>query len=314
MKLNEYLFVDGARIDSYFEQISEPVKYDKVPIWKLAFGLGGPKVESTQNRTGRQYTRHEKISEIVRFVKQNGSPEFVLSSFIAQKAFLPPKIAKLKFFAGLSIWICRNNYSSGFAYLIEDFRKEDDEGKEWSGGTALQMLFSEFGGRMEEEMQKTVKSNKGLKEWHIELDKPLPPPSDYQGRIDLIDSLCKKLRISNEEIVIDNLHNVDDYCSGKASSGKYKFQIQLIGESYVFKKSAWNQMIVNRDFSREAAYLFATNPIELLSLWGAKIAEERKIDVLYRIRHTLIENSVSEGQDALIGYPIVIASTPSSLV
>ncbi len=31
MALVEYLYVDDKRLDSYFEQISSPVTYDKVP-------------------------------------------------------------------------------------------------------------------------------------------------------------------------------------------------------------------------------------------------------------------------------------------
>jgi hypothetical protein len=40
--LTEYLYCDEHSLDSYFEQISHPVAYDKVPVWKAALSLTGP--------------------------------------------------------------------------------------------------------------------------------------------------------------------------------------------------------------------------------------------------------------------------------
>jgi hypothetical protein len=68
--LVEYLYVDQRRLDSYFEQISSPVAYDKVPQWKIALGLGGPSVEGNQERPGRPFTTHEKLVAVLEYLRR----------------------------------------------------------------------------------------------------------------------------------------------------------------------------------------------------------------------------------------------------
>ena len=41
MTLVDYLYVDEDRLDSYIEQFSSPVVYDKIPAWKCPLGLRG---------------------------------------------------------------------------------------------------------------------------------------------------------------------------------------------------------------------------------------------------------------------------------
>jgi hypothetical protein len=41
--LSEYLYIDRKRLEMYFEQMSSPVTYDKVSVWKVALGLLVPK-------------------------------------------------------------------------------------------------------------------------------------------------------------------------------------------------------------------------------------------------------------------------------
>ena len=43
MSLIEYVYVDEKRLDAYFEQISSPVTYDKVPEWNADISITGPK-------------------------------------------------------------------------------------------------------------------------------------------------------------------------------------------------------------------------------------------------------------------------------
>jgi hypothetical protein len=59
--LRDYLYVDEKRLNSYVNQIGSPVTYDKVPVWKVIFGMTGPQVEGEQRRDGRQRTPEEKI-------------------------------------------------------------------------------------------------------------------------------------------------------------------------------------------------------------------------------------------------------------
>jgi hypothetical protein len=62
MTFAEYIYIDKRRLNSYFEQISPPVKYDKVSAWSIEVGLTGPKGQGTQARMGRPFTEHEKIT------------------------------------------------------------------------------------------------------------------------------------------------------------------------------------------------------------------------------------------------------------
>jgi hypothetical protein len=70
--LTEYLYVDEQRLNSCFEQVSDPVAYDKVPVWKAGLGLTGPKVEGTQDRPGRPHTTHEKLLRFIDYLIKNG--------------------------------------------------------------------------------------------------------------------------------------------------------------------------------------------------------------------------------------------------
>jgi hypothetical protein len=72
MMLREYIYMDEWRLNSYFEQLSVPVAYDKVSTWKVALGLTGPKAEATQSRTGRPFTTHEKVDKFLKAIKDAG--------------------------------------------------------------------------------------------------------------------------------------------------------------------------------------------------------------------------------------------------
>jgi hypothetical protein len=61
MALVEYLYVDDKRLDSYFEQISSPVTYDKVPEWNAEIGLTGPKGGGKQVRFARPFTTPKRF-------------------------------------------------------------------------------------------------------------------------------------------------------------------------------------------------------------------------------------------------------------
>src|ERR1039457_2516108 len=63
--LLDYLYFDMPRIERYFQQLSAPVRYDKVPEWKVALGLTGVSVESSQSRPGRDFSIQEKIDKVL---------------------------------------------------------------------------------------------------------------------------------------------------------------------------------------------------------------------------------------------------------
>lgn len=67
----EYIYIDERRLNAYFEQFSDPTKYDRVPVWKVVLGLTGPKAEGTQIRPGREYTKEEKIQLLYDHLNKN---------------------------------------------------------------------------------------------------------------------------------------------------------------------------------------------------------------------------------------------------
>jgi hypothetical protein len=153
-QLNEYLYVDAVRLESYFLQISEPVKLQKLPSWKVAFGMTGPQVEATQSRIERQFSTHEKIRAVFQYLwdgrmlsrwrpgysvcRATGHEDalaerkvaFVLETCRARRVVLPaPSDAPSS--APISMWIAvpdsEPRDSAAYAILLEHFRKDDFE-------------------------------------------------------------------------------------------------------------------------------------------------------------------------------------------
>lgn len=144
--LVEYLYVDEIRLNSYFEQISEPIAYDKVPIWKAVIGLTSLKTEATQSRPGRPFTRHEKYLKLISYLENNNllkkepndffsepGPHFVSSNRMVRKIIIPAK-SHTNRISDLNIWVYsivekeynKDNTSPFILFLIEDFKCHDD--------------------------------------------------------------------------------------------------------------------------------------------------------------------------------------------
>jgi hypothetical protein len=107
----EYLHIDNRRIDSYFEQISDPIKYDKVPVWKIGMKLTGPSAEGSQIRPGRSYTIHEKIDAIVEhlykkhLIDEKSMSVFNLEKRTATQVLIPVKKEKFGRSSLIHVWI-----------------------------------------------------------------------------------------------------------------------------------------------------------------------------------------------------------------
>jgi len=235
---------------------------------------------------------------------------FDLMTFMARRAFLPASSWKRGGFKGLALWICRSTKKSGFTYLIEDFRRDDQDPQAWSGNTALSMLFEV----VSKEMKKTGVTLEGIAkagdEWSFSVD------GDFHSRLQGEDVLTDIFKAGGVPIKGSVFIRT---CSKLESSGCYtggasnmRFRVDISVDDAEPDKS---RVHVRRDTFVEVCARFATTPHELLTEWGAEVGPERQIDTLYRIRHTMIEASTSgRGQGAVIGYPIVIAESPSPLI
>src|SRR5688500_804445 len=70
MELKEYIFIDERRLQTYFEQISDPVKYVKVPSWKASISITGPSAEGSQTLANRNFTKYEKINTVLHHISK----------------------------------------------------------------------------------------------------------------------------------------------------------------------------------------------------------------------------------------------------
>ena len=162
--LTEYLFLDQPRIERYFQQLSAPVQYDKLPVWKVALGLTGLNVEGTQSRPGREFSFNEKLQKVIDHMQSENllsenrpslynredhdSPEkpFVIETLLARRARIEREGR------ALNIWVSlhpdepssNDRFPSGALYLIEDFRGDDEYTNMFSGYSSLWLLAEEL--------------------------------------------------------------------------------------------------------------------------------------------------------------------------
>jgi hypothetical protein len=157
MALVEYLYVDEERLDTYFEQISSPVTYDKVPMWNAEIGLIGPKAGGTQQRFARPFTVHEKISKLTKYLEDEGlvgygrageqdakvatedRKLFRIETCRAKRVFIPPDHGQPPEVGALNVWISavpltkaikeKTVFAPGNLYLLEDDRRRNDQPK-----------------------------------------------------------------------------------------------------------------------------------------------------------------------------------------
>jgi hypothetical protein len=123
MSLVEYLYVDEKRLDSYFEQISSPVAYDKVPVWKAGLSVTTLGADATQSRFPRPFTTYEKIAKVKEYLESNDLVgtlshlrssrfrdfEFYAGGFLATRAFVPAKAELSDVFPGVTLWVASFN-------------------------------------------------------------------------------------------------------------------------------------------------------------------------------------------------------------
>jgi len=85
MDIQELLYFDQKRLDTYFVQVSSPVTYDKVPVWETGLSITGPTAKGTQARQARPPTTFEKIATVKQHLEKqelvmNGRPSDRLGS------------------------------------------------------------------------------------------------------------------------------------------------------------------------------------------------------------------------------------------
>lgn len=143
MKLAEYIYVDKVRVNSYFEQISPPVKYDTIPEWSVEFSITGPKGQGKQSRSGRQFTEHEMITMLVSKLRADSGGHFpnVMDSvkrstksdwtgFALETVTARRVILHDANFGDIAVWVCEATMEYSvtgqplWRFLIEDYPRK----------------------------------------------------------------------------------------------------------------------------------------------------------------------------------------------
>jgi hypothetical protein len=218
--------------------------------------------------------------------------------------FLPPSLSKKGGFAGLGIWVCWRPPAQNYFFLVEDFPRKDEPARGWSGNTVFSFLLQELGEQLK---VVGIGMNLGTQEsWKFEV------PEDKYSVLQQDDSLADDLRAGGVPLEDDLVITT---CGQRANGGRYtacsgsrRYDIYTRSVGSVPPATEFK---VGRDQFTELCARFAASPFALLREWNAEIAAERSIDVLFRIRHSLIEASVPKSFGTCLGYPIAIAEHPS---
>jgi hypothetical protein len=314
MTFAEYIYIDQARLDSYFEQISSPVAYDKMPTWKVGLSLTGPHAEGTQAPHPRPYTQHEKICAILdrlyaerqcRPPELNSYTNFVFESLDAYPVYLPaPKNTSLNRDA-VTLWVALpKNSAGGYRFLLEDFTRSDSEQPCLSSFSCLQVMLEEFS----ESMQEIVITN--IEQQHTE-DLVLKVSSDLFNHLPLSPKMQALIIAALERAGIQNAEMV--FILDVQRKPEIQRLFVAIGDKRYDLTLTRSQLTIRRNALDELSAMITTEPLSLLSRWGAKIGAQRPIDALYRIRQASKDYSVLPKHRSItvIGYPIFLASFPS---
>jgi hypothetical protein len=293
MALVEYLYVDERRLDTYFEQISSPVTYDKVPVWEASLTITSPGAKGTQQRFARPYTTHEKITKFTEYLEGEGlvafgrgsgeglgpligrrkdNKLFRIETCQAKRVFIPPDHGQPPDVGALNIWI------SAVPRTRQDIERHIDrlktEGPDLSGPAAPGNLYLLEDDRRPDEQHYHVRS--AYSALSLMIENNFAANMDY-GTVDP----------GNQRGYFEGLINPhDDFLNPQALPEATDLQIQFL-----------------RDF------LF--DPTLALADIGAQIGPERKIRTLYRVRGYFPEeetfNTIRRWEISTFGYPIFIA-------
>jgi hypothetical protein len=68
--LVEYLYVDQRRLDAYVEQITSPLRVERVPLWQATASLSGLSASAGQSSVTRPLTTHEQVKALLEHLER----------------------------------------------------------------------------------------------------------------------------------------------------------------------------------------------------------------------------------------------------
>jgi hypothetical protein len=322
MPLADYLFVDEARLDSYFEQISSPLTFEKKPTWKAGVSLSGPVAEGSQSVIPRPHTRHEKICTVLEYLKQNlelRNPEqshaasFGFESLNATPVHIPLRTDAKSKQDYLNLWVgTPTTVVGGYRFLLEGFSGKDDQRPAvLSAFSCLQAMLDEFGETLRDFVLTNI-NNASQGNEVKRLDNVLWDAfnrgvalSPETGTLISRELERAGIPLTSPAVVIDSLQGIDIK----------SFLVAIDKKRYTLTMTPL-EVTIKRDRFEEANALLISEPLPLFAKWGAKLGEQRPVDAFYRIRRA--------GRDAenlapvlrhvpnvrVVGYPILLTAHP----
>jgi len=247
MCLAEYLYLDECRLDSYFEQVSSTVAYDKVPVWNVALGLMGLSAEARQARHARPFTKHEKIRVLCDYLEKkclvcNGRPQdegdyyvFRLEKCVARRMHIPPQAGIEGPFGGLALW-------------VSNFEGHDDAAVRRARARGARPLY-------------LLESNRG-DTFRV----------DYRSSYSILKALLQNDRKEFVQTIL----------------GDRADEVEAAPEHAAFFSSP-------------------SELIKRLARWGVQVGDDRRIEVMYRVREMFCESfSKARAGVSTFAYPIFI--------
>jgi hypothetical protein len=315
----DYIYTDEKRIDNVFQQLSGPVKYDKVPTLAVEISLLGPKASGSQTRPSRPFSTHEKIAQLMNhkdlplikldrniqaydFYETIGvGPriDYALLRMTATRIRIPKSVSSDPEFNGLTIWVERKPDGQGVKhfYLVED--AANSAGEYWgSGMTGLWTLLQELSGQ------------------HSKLLEGIPEQDDrFEG---IRGPAYRKSGLSSDPDFQTLFMSFQK--DGQVSASAEMFETRdgqiIVDGDVVYRfcdlaEADSTRIGLCRDPVLELGRRVFTKPIEFWRGHGGKVGYTREIDALVLLRKVWSEMSLEWGNVFAIGYPLFIASAPS---
>lgn len=329
--LVEYLYVDQRRLNTYFEQISPGVAYDKVPVWRAGMGVTGPTAEAEQARFGRSFSTHEKIQKLIECVKHlppvdlgdgpRPNPLFRLETVQAIKVVIPPKPAAGGAH-GLVLWLsARPSFDiqrGQRLILIQEYRKDDQDYVDLvSPKTALVELLAAAREQLVETAgyEPLVAALQGPFLFHMAVAFEKEFSGGQHGRC----SATIRAEFAENDIELTESAAWNHLTDRREASAPWEVEITDGSDRYLLVSESENrggavagEIAVFKNVRHEIAAKFATRPTEILQQLGARASESRPITTLYRVRSWMVEGVMPNDLEYRFGYPIFIAEGHSA--
>lgn len=340
-EITDYLFVDRRRLDSYFEQLGSSIKMVKLPAWKVAFGLAGPTVEAAQSTSVQSFSSHEKLQTLMTKLKPhrgqlaafNGEDEeFVFETLDATRVLIPAGITNKKELPSVALWLCTRSDAEdqyqGFRYLVEDFQAEDLPRMRSSGFSIARAILKELEGQL---AGSTLSGFPDVHEKVVTLD--LKPDVLKYLNSKFIDSFGGSWKEQRAAYQADKEETLRDVLGSAGLTEYASYEIRYLGVDGSYARDHCFELLhgdkifsartserndkaagggatikIQRDRRNELEHRFTHEPARLLEELGAVVSPKRKIDSLYRIRHS----GETRSGLTLVGYPIFVAASPSA--